>query len=200
MFLNTLPFRQKLSGGTWLELVQETFQAERESLPFRRYPMARMQQDLGNHAPLFETIFNYTHFHVYDEMQNVSGVEVLGYDGVADTNFMFGVDFSLYLRGSGIKMELHCDAGQWSESQLEAASALLSHDARRDGAHAARRVTNSNACSRKKNVERSCTSGTSLLRLSCIASVITNFSKRRLRVRQMLWRRSSTASNSRTKS
>ena len=25
LFLNTLPFRQKLSGGTWLELVQETF-------------------------------------------------------------------------------------------------------------------------------------------------------------------------------
>ena len=122
LFLNTLPFRQKLSGGTWLELVQETFQAERESLPFRRYPMARMQQDLGNHAPLFETIFNYTHFHVYDEMENVSGVKVLGYKGVADTNFMFGVDFSLYLKGSGIKMELHCDAGQWSESQLEAAT------------------------------------------------------------------------------
>jgi amino acid adenylation domain-containing protein len=122
LFLNTLPFRQKLSGGTWLELVQETFAAEREALPFRRYPLARMQQDIGNEAPLFETIFNYTHFHVHNEMQNVGGVEVLGHHSVADTNFMFGVDFSLDLEGSGITMELQCDLGQWSESQLEAAT------------------------------------------------------------------------------
>ena len=104
-----------------LQLVQETFAAERELLPFRRYPMARMQQDIGNDAPLFETIFNYTHFHVYDEMQ-ASGIDVLGYDGVADTNFMFGIDFSLELEGSGITLALHCDVGQWSESQLEAAT------------------------------------------------------------------------------
>ncbi|HEX2268829.1 MAG TPA: condensation domain-containing protein, partial [Pyrinomonadaceae bacterium] len=47
LFLNTLPFRRRLAGGAWLELVQETFAAERELLPFRRYPMARMQQELG---------------------------------------------------------------------------------------------------------------------------------------------------------
>src|SRR6185369_2604903 len=120
LFLNTAPFRQKLSGGTWLELIQKTFQAERELLPFRRYPLARMQQDVGNNAGLFETLFNYTHFHVYDEMQNVGGVEVLDFDGFADTNFMFGVDFKL--EGSGIGMAVHCDLGQWSESQLEASA------------------------------------------------------------------------------
>jgi non-ribosomal peptide synthetase component F len=120
LFLNTLPFRQKLSGGTWLELVQETFAAERELLPFRRYPMARMQQDLGNNTPLFETLFNFTHFHVYDEMQNVSGVEILDFNGVADTNYIFGVDFRL--EGSLINMAVHCDVGQWSEAQLEAAA------------------------------------------------------------------------------
>ena len=78
LFLNTLPFRRRLAGGTWLQLVQETFAAERELLPFRRYPMARMQQDLGNDTPLFEVIFNFVHFHVYEEMQNVGGLEVLG--------------------------------------------------------------------------------------------------------------------------
>ncbi|HEU5131754.1 MAG TPA: condensation domain-containing protein, partial [Pyrinomonadaceae bacterium] len=43
LFLNMLPFQLRLTGGTWLELVQQTFAAERESLPFRRYPMAQMQ-------------------------------------------------------------------------------------------------------------------------------------------------------------
>jgi amino acid adenylation domain-containing protein len=122
LFLNTLPFRQKLSGGTWLDLVQATFASERELLPFRRYPLARMQQDLGNDVPLFETVFNFTHFHVHNEMQNVGGLEVLSQHSVADTNFMFGVDFSIDLEGSRIAMELQCDVGQWSESQLEAAT------------------------------------------------------------------------------
>ena len=59
--------------------------------------MARMQQDIGNDTPLFEVIFNFVHFHVYEELQNVSGLEVLGFDGVADTNFTLAVDFSLEL-------------------------------------------------------------------------------------------------------
>src|SRR6185369_12127229 len=121
LFLNTLPFRQKLSGGTWFELVQETFAAERESLPFRRYPLARMQQDFGNDAPLFETAFNLTHFHAYDHVQNESGVELLGYSFVGDTNFTFGSDFALDLGGAYFTLELNCDAGQLSESQIEEA-------------------------------------------------------------------------------
>jgi hypothetical protein len=119
LFLNTLPFRRKLAGGTWLQLVQETFAAERELLPFRRYPMARMQQDLGNDAPLFEITFNFTHFHAYEEMQQVSGLEVLVVNGVADTNFTLTVDFSLDLDGSQIGLNLHYVTAELSAEQIE---------------------------------------------------------------------------------
>ncbi|MEW6737180.1 MAG: amino acid adenylation domain-containing protein, partial [Acidobacteriota bacterium] len=64
LFLNTLPFRQQLFGGSWLELVQETFKHERELLPLRYYPLARIQSDLGGNS-LFEVAFNFVHFHVY---------------------------------------------------------------------------------------------------------------------------------------
>ena len=39
LFLNTLPFRLHLSGGTWSELIRETFTAECELLPYRWYPL-----------------------------------------------------------------------------------------------------------------------------------------------------------------
>jgi amino acid adenylation domain-containing protein len=84
--------------------------------------MAQMQQDLGNGAPLFEVIFNFVHFHVYEELQNVSGLEVLGFDGVADTNFTLAVDFSMELAGSQIKLELRYDAAELSGEQIEAMS------------------------------------------------------------------------------
>jgi non-ribosomal peptide synthetase component F len=120
LFLNTLPFRRRLAGGTWLQLVQETFAAERELLPFRHYPMARMQQDLGNDTPLFEIAFNFTHFHAFEEMQHFGGLEVLGMDGVADTNFTLTVDFSVELVGSQIGLSLHYDTAELSAEQIEA--------------------------------------------------------------------------------
>jgi non-ribosomal peptide synthetase component F len=120
LFLNTLPFRHRLTGGTWLQLVQETFAAERELLPFRRYPMARMQQDVGSDTPLFEITFNFTHFHAYDELQPGGGLEVLGIAGVADTNFTLAVDFSLDVVGSQIGLNFHYDTAELSAEQIEA--------------------------------------------------------------------------------
>ena len=122
LFLNTLPFRRKLKGGTWLQLIQETFEAERELLPYRRYPMARMQQDHGNGAPLFEVMFNFVHFHIYEELQNVGGVEILEFTGVTKTNFTLSVDFALDVEGSHVRMELIYDAAELSAPQIEALS------------------------------------------------------------------------------
>src|SRR6185369_6218175 len=101
-------------------LIQKTFQAERELLPFRRYPMARMQQDRGNGAPLFEITFNFVHFHVYEELQHVGGVEVLGSDGVGDTNFTLSVDFSLGGAGSQLTLQMKYNAAELSAEQIEA--------------------------------------------------------------------------------
>ena len=75
MFLNVPPIRVDMAGGTWADLVHRVFRAEEDLLPHRRYPLARMQWDLGNVA-LFDNTFLYNHFHV---MQDVigAGVEIL---------------------------------------------------------------------------------------------------------------------------
>jgi microcystin synthetase protein McyA len=38
LFLNTLPLRLELSGGSWSDLVKQAFDVERECLSWRRYP------------------------------------------------------------------------------------------------------------------------------------------------------------------
>ncbi len=66
IFLNALPFRLKLSSHEkWNDLIQKVFLAEQELLLYRRYPIALLQQQ-RNRQILFETVFNFTHFHVYD--------------------------------------------------------------------------------------------------------------------------------------
>src|SRR5262249_2652305 len=80
----------------------------------------QMQQDLGHETPLFEVIFNFMHFHVYEELQHVSGLEVLGSNGVADTNYTLAVDFSLELGGAQVRLELHYDTAELNAAQIEA--------------------------------------------------------------------------------
>ncbi|MGM1059580.1 amino acid adenylation domain-containing protein [Saccharothrix sp. Mg75] len=67
LFLNFLPFRQRVDARTWRELIKETFDSDLEILPHRRYPLARIEQDLGR-ATVFETVFNYTHFTAYGDV------------------------------------------------------------------------------------------------------------------------------------
>jgi non-ribosomal peptide synthetase component F len=74
LFLNTVPLRQSLTGGSWLDLVRETFAAEREMLPHRWFPLAEMQRRLGGRH-LFEAVFNFVHFHVYESVSGYAEMQ-----------------------------------------------------------------------------------------------------------------------------
>ncbi len=75
LFLNTLPVRQQLDGGTWTELVKQTFVAEQAIIPHRRFPLAEIQKMNGG-QPVFEAAFDFVHFHVY---KNLLGYEGMGF-------------------------------------------------------------------------------------------------------------------------
>jgi amino acid adenylation domain-containing protein len=105
LYLNTLPFRLKLSGGRWLDLIHETFAVEREWLPYRYYPMAQIKIDEGG-RPLFDTIFNFTHFHVLDVVETADDFDVLDGIGFGETDFTLAVDFNLDTAKSQINLVL----------------------------------------------------------------------------------------------
>ena len=101
LFLNTLPFGAALRGGSWLELVRETFAAEREVLPFRRFPLAEMQRLLGGEA-LFDTAFNFVNFHVLDGAPSPGPLRVTEVRGWGSNSVPCMVIFS----AGGGRMEL----------------------------------------------------------------------------------------------
>ncbi|MBE9229036.1 non-ribosomal peptide synthase/polyketide synthase, partial [Phormidium sp. LEGE 05292] len=108
LFLNTLPFRLQLTGGTWIDLVQQVFAAERELLPHRRYPLAEIQRSLGG-EPLFETAFNFTHFHVYEQVIGLDNLEVLGGKFFEETNFTVVAQFSVNPGSSEVFLRINYD-------------------------------------------------------------------------------------------
>ena len=81
-----LPLRVKLSRGTWMDLVRQAFEAERDLLPHRRYPLVDLQRNLGVRQ-LFDTVFNYTHFHVAQSLSALPGIEILGAWGMPRSHY-----------------------------------------------------------------------------------------------------------------
>src|SRR5207244_5641996 len=71
-FVNLVPFCLDLSAGTFAELCRRAFFIESAFLPHRRYPMAELKKRHGG-RDLFDTVFNFTHFHVYRRLRALSG-------------------------------------------------------------------------------------------------------------------------------
>ncbi|HEX7332127.1 MAG TPA: amino acid adenylation domain-containing protein, partial [Pyrinomonadaceae bacterium] len=112
LFLNTLPFRLSLPAGNWAQLIDATFEVEREMLPHRWYPMAEMQRVMGGQS-LFEVAFNYTHFHVYEGLDQFKGrMKLLEEDLAGETNFTLMVDFNIYYPHNYITLGFTFDSTQ----------------------------------------------------------------------------------------
>lgn len=123
LFLNTLPFRLQLHGGTWLDLIRATFGAEQEVLPYQRYPLAEVQRALGG-QPLLETLFFTVHFHVFERLQELPGFAVLGETFAQQTNFTLVTGFMQDPLSSQLTLlGLDYDSSQLCAAQVRAIGA-----------------------------------------------------------------------------
>ncbi|MEU0743238.1 amino acid adenylation domain-containing protein [Streptomyces sp. NPDC006134] len=73
LLLNMVPVHLT-ADGTWADLAAAAFTAERDRQPYRRFPLAAMQQLVGRGHSLFEVAFNYTDFHTFDGLGALKGV------------------------------------------------------------------------------------------------------------------------------
>ena len=117
-YLNVLPMRLQLEGGTWLQLVKQALVSEQRSMPFRRYPMASIQRELGGH-PLFETALNFSHFHVADGAEKLDAVRVLSVDDWTAGEMTLQLNATLNGQQGGLGLQLTYDPQQLSRRQAE---------------------------------------------------------------------------------
>ena len=117
LFLNTLPFRFRVEEGDWLSLIRRTFVSERELLPFRHFPFAALQRESGD-RPLYEVDFNYVHFHVVRDLVQPGRLEVLGFRRAESASSKLGVNFSQYLDGSQVAIDLEYDSHWLARAQV----------------------------------------------------------------------------------
>ncbi|GCF07286.1 non-ribosomal peptide synthetase [Dictyobacter arantiisoli] len=121
LFLNTLPLRVHLGGGSWRELIQAVFQQEKELLAHRWYPLAEIQRRYGGTA-LFNVIFNYTHFHIYKDLLSSPGaseVKVLGQHGFERNNFALSTNVMVDPISDQVRLSLQSNGETFTTPHLQ---------------------------------------------------------------------------------
>src|SRR5579864_5233350 len=124
-FLNTVPFRMRLESGTWGDLAWRAQATEIELLPFRRYPIQELQR-LHSAERLFDTIFNYTHFHVMGQLPGIPGLEVLDVRGSEQTYYPLTAQFSVNEFTSRIELALDYRTLALDEDEVQEIAACYS--------------------------------------------------------------------------
>uniref|UniRef100_UPI0012E9A657 non-ribosomal peptide synthetase n=1 Tax=Streptomyces apocyni TaxID=2654677 RepID=UPI0012E9A657 len=121
LFLNTVPFRMRMPEGSWTDLARAVFEAEREMLPHRRYPMSALQRGLGGGA-LFDVNFTYNDFSQLGTLAQSGAFAPEGpgadIQGVAITNFPFSVTISREAVLGGLRMEFEYDIRELTAAQV----------------------------------------------------------------------------------
>ncbi len=118
LFLNTLPFRLKLEGGTWLQLARQTFALEQAILPHRRFPLAEIHKLNGGH-PLFETAFDFVHFHVYKSLQGYRDFDFAEGHYFEANNLTIYTTFMLDTNSAQLQLHLDYDPNVICRKQIE---------------------------------------------------------------------------------
>jgi amino acid adenylation domain-containing protein len=122
LFLNTVPFRVRLMPGTWGELVEKTFATEQGFLPYRRYPFAAIQRDMGGRALCDEVLFHLMDFHVYNDLPDslkwgqgdIKGMERSN----EGTHFTLAVHMRTHGAGTDLETDQLCILLDYNGSQL----------------------------------------------------------------------------------
>jgi amino acid adenylation domain-containing protein len=105
MFLNILPFKLAFKAETWAGLARSAAFEEAQLLPHRRYPIQRLQHLYGAEN-LFDTAFNFTHFHIYQRLLRTGQIEGISLFGTEQTYYALTAQFNLDETSSRITLAL----------------------------------------------------------------------------------------------
>ena len=120
LHLNSLPFRIKLNpAASWADLIRQVYRAELDLLPHRRYPMAKMKQDLGTQRVLFDTTFNFTHFYLLKNLKLLPEFSLLEVRVDSETEFSFRTEFSRHFYDDELRLCLHYHSHLYDEAQID---------------------------------------------------------------------------------
>jgi microcystin synthetase protein McyA len=118
MFLNVLPFHAPLSNASWPDFVGRVAERARELLPYRRFALPHARRRVADVA--FDTLFNYTHFHVYRGLAQSGGLQLLGAAGFEHMAFALVANFTVEAGAAHMALRLDYNANALDAATIDA--------------------------------------------------------------------------------
>ncbi|AEG01889.1 non-ribosomal peptide synthetase [Methylomonas methanica] len=122
VFLNTLPFVVNLNSSSWRELIQHTFDSERELMRYRFYPLAQIQREYKKEG-LFDVMFHYLDYHVANDLMKSNDLKVLKWDEHVDAINTLSVAFLFDSNTLKVRKEFLYDKSKLTGEQVQKISA-----------------------------------------------------------------------------
>jgi natural product biosynthesis luciferase-like monooxygenase protein/amino acid adenylation domain-containing protein len=117
LFINSLPLRVRLAGGSWRDLAADVFAAEQAVMPYRRYPLAELTRRYGGR--LSETLFYFTHYHILQSLRGFAELELLELIAHEVSSFPLVANFWIDPFTSQVNLSLTCDGTQFDREQVQ---------------------------------------------------------------------------------
>lgn len=118
LFLNSIPFRQKVMDSSWEELILAISAKKSHIYPYRHYPLRQMYEDIGSND-LFDMLFYFTNFHVYKELNNKNDIIFSARKLYERTNFPLVLLASVNQENNTLSCTLKYHTKNYSHSQIE---------------------------------------------------------------------------------
>src|SRR5262249_22769489 len=122
LFLNTLPVWVAPGRRGWVEYARACQVWEREIMPHRRTPFARLQR--WRDAPLCESVFNFTQFHELAAPTAGVGVRVLEWSASDQMYFPLTFQFNLDAATGQLRLGIDYDPARVAPTVAEKALTL----------------------------------------------------------------------------
>ncbi|GHD60871.1 non-ribosomal peptide synthetase [Jeongeupia chitinilytica] len=119
LFLNSVPYQLELAEQeNWRGLIGRVHAHEAAFLPHRRFPLAEMKAALGTTELMFETVFNFTHFHMLKELKALPGMDELTVKVRAETEFPLRAEFGQDAYTDEVRLSLHYYSNEFEVEQI----------------------------------------------------------------------------------
>lgn len=124
LFVNSLALRLQMGGGSWADLIADTLDAERRTMPYRRLPMAELKRHQGS-EPLAETLFFFTDYHVFRALDRWldRGVRHEASELYGESTFPFCAIFRTNRKSGQLEVRIEFDALQFPAEFMDRVAA-----------------------------------------------------------------------------
>ncbi|HVY46240.1 MAG TPA: amino acid adenylation domain-containing protein, partial [Minicystis sp.] len=123
VFHNAVPLRLSTRGGSFADLAVRAFDAERDVLPHRRFPVSEIQAALGGRK-LFDVLFIFTHFHLYRDLVERHLEGMLEHAGNDQTYYALTAQFDVDVGATGMRIDFYYRDAFVSDAQMQEISAV----------------------------------------------------------------------------